>query len=379
MSREGIVSELAESIIADIRRQLRSGKLKNGDPISSERELCERHGVSRSTLRRALRLIEERGLITRIQGRGTFVRIEGLRNDGKGGMLGLILQAEGTSYLLERDIMVGTQRQAESLGYHITLGFAHHSGKREVELATRFHDQTSGIIVWSCGAPDALKLFHSYHDHGFPVVYIDRLWRPFSIPFVGSDNFGGGFQATNHLIELGHQRIGFVHLADLVVSSLRDRFYGYLTALSEHDLVPGPKLAIQDDDDRIRAYLEADNRPTAVFCENDGIALRVATIATKLGLRVGQDLSVVGFDDIHQGVAPFLTTVAQNGVEIGKSAVNLLVAQIEGRLDARIIDIVPTHLIVRESTGQPRRSTSTSLSGTQAGLKGGRSPGSWSQ
>jgi LacI family transcriptional regulator len=194
-----------------------------------------------------------------------------------------------------------------------------------------------------------------------PVVLIDPHTGRADLPTVESDSFGGALQATRHLIELGHRRIGFVAgRPDLRSAGLRDA--GYRQALSEAGIPFDPSLRrvglYQRETAREPAVslLTAPDRPTAIFAANDLSAIAIVQVAAELGLEVPGDLSVVGFDDIPEAsqMNPALTTVRQPMQKLGAAAAGLVVALMGGETPAQTHVRLPTRLVPRATTAPPR-------------------------
>ncbi len=201
---------------------------------------------------------------------------------------------------------------------------------------------------------------------GVPVVAIDPHAGPSALPTVDADSFAGAVTATTHLVQLGHRRIAHVAgRADLESSRLREA--GYRQALADAGIEVDPRLVVPGDYRRegsrsaAAALLASDDPPTAVFAANDLSALAVVEVALEAGLRVPDDLSVVGFDDVPEAVGsvPALTTVHQPLHEMGRLALEMLVALVEDRPDAGAGPAhrrLATTLVRRASTGPaPRR------------------------
>jgi DNA-binding LacI/PurR family transcriptional regulator len=182
---------------------------------------------------------------------------------------------------------------------------------------------------------------------------------------VTIDNVDGAFKATNHLIELGHRRIAYIGDRFGLQSDL-DRTKGYQKALRKADLPASEELVARGDGKTAGARAAAaklldatigaaDRRPTAVFCYNDMSALGVMQEAEAAGLRIPEDLSVVGFDDLFFAaqLRPALTTVRQPKKEIGRRAMNHLLSLLRGE-EASSMTLIKGELMVRESTRQPR-------------------------
>ncbi|MGW4467544.1 LacI family DNA-binding transcriptional regulator [Micromonospora sp. NPDC004704] len=184
-------------------------------------------------------------------------------------------------------------------------------------------------------------------------------------PSVRIDDVSAARTATAHLVSLGHRRIA--HLAgdasaELSFTTHLDRRRGYHEALHAAGLVPDPRLDVEDEftvDGGSRATTELLNRgetPTAIFAACDEMAMGAMSTLRSAGLRVPQDVSVIGLDDHDLAAVVGLTTVAQPAATHGRLAAGLLLAPLEGRprpTETASV-ILPTALVVRESTGPPR-------------------------
>lgn len=197
-------------------------------------------------------------------------------------------------------------------------------------------------------------------DATVPVVAVDPHTGRAGLPTVDSDNLHGALLATRHLTGLGHRRIAFLGgRADLESSRLREA--GFRQAMAEAGLPVDPALVASGDYRRdaalepAAALLRLADPPTAVFAANDLSAMGVLDAARGLGLRVPEDLSVVGFDDVPESASaePALTTVHQDIQLIGSRAVQLLLALLAGDPLPAQHDRLPTRLVARASTGQP--------------------------
>lgn len=194
-------------------------------------------------------------------------------------------------------------------------------------------------------------------DSATPVVAVDPKAGATDIPTVVSENRQGAILAVEHLLGLGHRRIGFVAgRADL--ESGQQRLEGYYEALRTAGVVVDDELVERGDYDpdtaagSVRRLLSRPDRPTAIFAANDVSAIRAIVVAREFGLRVPEDLSVVGFDNIPFAaeVAPPLTTVDQSIEQLGYEAVQLLIRLIEDPKTDPVHVTLPTALVVREST-----------------------------
>jgi LacI family transcriptional regulator, xylobiose transport system transcriptional regulator len=195
-----------------------------------------------------------------------------------------------------------------------------------------------------------------------PFVVVDPAGEPApGVPAVGATNWNGGLTATRHLIELGHRRIGMIGGPPAMLCS-RARVDGYRAALETAGLPVDQGLIRAGDFHHEAGYrlglelLGRPDRPTAVFAGNDLQALGLYEAARELGLRIPEDLSVVGFDDlpVARWVGPPLTTVRQPLTEMAEAAAKLVLdlGRAEGTPAATRVELA-TSLVVRASTGAP--------------------------
>ena len=195
---------------------------------------------------------------------------------------------------------------------------------------------------------------------GVHVVAIDPHTGPSGMPTVDSDNFAGAMLATNHLLGLGHRRIGFLGgRPDLESARLRES--GFRTAMAEagvgldESLVRVGGYRTESAEKPARELLSGPGRPTAVFAANDLSAIATVTAARGLGLTVPGDLSVIGFDNVPESAmaSPPLTTIKQPLQQMGAEALTLLIDLIAGvERDTHVR--LPTELVVRASCSPPR-------------------------
>jgi LacI family transcriptional regulator len=211
------------------------------------------------------------------------------------------------------------------------------------------------ILVTSSINPQQWRHFA---EQGIPVVTIDPVNVPSAeVPSVGATNFSGGMEATGHLLDLGHRRVGFVEGPPEAMVSIA-RLHGYHAALSQRGLVADAGLMRAGPFTFDAGFAAAEqllaraDRPTALFASNDLQALGAIEAARTLGLLVPEDVSVVGFDDMPaaQWSAPPLTTVRQPFAEMGRVAMRRLLRRIAGEeLTSPRVELA-TQLILRKST-----------------------------
>lgn len=215
--------------------------------------------------------------------------------------------------------------------------------------------QVDGLILSGPRSDD--QILDELADDDFPLILHGRL-KGSGFPWVDVDNQAAGYQATSHLIGLGHHRIGFISNAPLSYAGAYERFAGYRSALGEHDIplnqdlvqtavfVPGSGRAA------MQALLSLPKRPTAAFIASDVVAIGAMGAVQAAGLRIPEDMAIVGFDDIFLAadMRPPLTTVRVPAYGLGWTAADVLISLIEGEEDVSSVTL-ETELVIRESCG----------------------------
>lgn len=271
--------------------------------------------------------------------------------------LGLIIPDTSNTYFAE------VAQGIESVAYEkdFTLIFCHSNYDLERELHYVKHlytERAMGVIL--IPATSSLEPVNRLLDYNIPTIILDRYAEGIQVPSVVAKNFEGGFLATQHLIALGHTRIGCI-AREVELTHSQERVRGYLEAMQQaglfHDrrwIAPGGHR-MENGKNAINYLLGLDTPPTAVFAYNDIMAIGALRALHEHGLQVPLDFSVVGFDDITEAsfTCPALTTIRQAKFEMGRHGVELLLHLISGGT-AETIDQVPpleVQLIERESTG----------------------------
>lgn len=196
------------------------------------------------------------------------------------------------------------------------------------------------------------------HNLGYPVVLVDHRYHGKAFDTVAIDNVAGGRRAVEHLLQLGHRRIGFVG-GSLESPSFKERLEGYRAAMEAAGGPPDESLVQLGGGlsgrESMLELLALPRPPTAVFACNDVNAVRAIKAARETGLRVPEDVSVVGFDDSRRAVEswPLLTTMRVDAEKMGRLAVEALMARIEQPKGEPHQVTVDAELVVRESTARP--------------------------
>ncbi|MDX3227909.1 LacI family DNA-binding transcriptional regulator [Streptomyces sp. ME19-01-6] len=322
--------------------------------------VAEAAGVSVSTVSRVLADKPDISEETRVRVTQAAHATGYLQRKGRRKQLGGILDVliEGTTSPWAGELIAGAQHAAFSLGYTLALTATGHPRFRVSDWidARRTRPSDGILLVLSRARHDEIAALAGLPA---PLVLLDPVGtsEP-TIPTVGATNWSGGAAATRHLLELGHRRVGFIG-GPAEIQCTRERHEGYLAAHREFSLAPDPALthygdfSVTSGTDHGAALLDLPQPPTAIFAGSDAQAAGVYQVARARGMRVPDDLSVVGFDDtvICTMLAPPLTTVRQPLAEMGGEGVRLI-AQEQSRHGSSVgrrIELA-TSLVAREST-----------------------------
>jgi LacI family transcriptional regulator len=273
------------------------------------------------------------------------------RADRHSASIGLVF--EDVSNPFGAAVLRGVETVARSRGVLPLVGSSDEDGARERELAEAFLSRrVDGLIVVPSGRD------HSYlqpeSDAGVALVFVDRPPAFIDADCVLSDNAGGAFAATSHLLTAGHRRIGF--LGDLeTIFTARERLRGYRQALGEHGLPFDPALVRMGLHDSAAAagatgeLLASGEPPTALFSAQNLITIGVVERLRRLGRH--RDVALVGFDDLAlaDAIEPGLTVVAQDAHRLGRETAERLFARLDGDHGPSRRVVVPTSLIERGS------------------------------
>jgi len=297
---------------------------------------------------------DTRALIERLLGERQYQR-PGVRRGRRSGLIDLIFNGLDSPWAVE--ILRGVEDWCSAHAMGAAVSAVRHGDATPASWtgALASHDTDGVILVTSELTPPELR---QVRDEGIPLVVVDPANMPDpDVPSVGATNWAGGLAATDHLLGLGHRRIGAITGPASYLCS-RARVDGYRSALERAGASFDPGLVRHGDFyheggfSRGGELLDLDEPPTAIFAGSDQQALGVYEAARQRGLRIPQDLSVVGFDDLPAArwVSPPLTTVRQPLTDMGRLAAEMLSNLIEGvPLRSQRVEL-STELIVREST-----------------------------
>jgi LacI family transcriptional regulator len=308
--------------------------------------------VKTTTRERVLQAAEKLGYVPNQQARSLA--------GGRSNLIGVLVPALSNNYVSE--ILRGIDEKLAESNYNLILYTTHrHQGKESSYVATIMNGGADGLLlVVPLMSTSYLEVLRR---QDFPYVLIDQVDKTQKSNVVNGTNWQGAYEATQYLIELGHRRIAF--LAGLMgLNSAAERLEGYTAAMSAHGIPVCEDYIVESDFREHGGYLSAQKLlalpelPTAIFASNDMSAFGAMEAIREHGLRIPEDISVIGFDDIPQAsiVYPKLTTVHQPLAQMGREAVAILLESMKNQA-AEIRQVaLETHLIIRDSCCPPRMS-----------------------
>ena len=254
-------------------------------------------------------------------------------------------------------VVEGVEQVAIESGFNVFISTSQNDSQRETEVVKVLQQRrVDGIIVIASHLSDQ---YPRIFDHSqVPIVVINEQRPEKNMHFVAVDDVHGAQLAVEHLIALGHRRIGYVGITNRPASNSY-RLQGYQDALAAAGIALDPALsitfnAIEDHTECGEACLEPllAAKATAVFCYNDSTAIGLLTTCHKHGLVVPADLSVISFDDIDMAsyTLPPLTTIRQPRFDLGQRAMRMMLALLEGQEPEN--QVLPGELIVRQTTAR---------------------------
>ncbi|MFT4033679.1 MAG: LacI family DNA-binding transcriptional regulator [Siphonobacter sp.] len=257
------------------------------------------------------------------------------------------------------EVIIGAQEVLQEAGYNLMICQSNESYQTEVaNVKALMASRVDGLLVSITSQTNNFDHFRALERKGIPLLFFNRICPELETHRVVIDDYTGAFQAVEHLIQQGYQRIA--HIAGpggLLVSQLRQK--GYLDALQKHNLTPDPELLISYDltDEKARIYakylLDLPNPPDAIFAVNDPTAIQVMLAAKAKGIRIPEDLAVVGFsnDPVSSIIEPGLTTVCQPVHEIGRTVARMFLETIKAGNDTiPRTETLPAELMIRGSS-----------------------------
>lgn len=343
-----------------IQEQIRLGMLPSGTVLPPERELEELLGVSRSTIRQAIRSLVEAGVLKSVVGSGTYVQNTRL-TDGDNRLIG-ILMPDPSFFMYYAQFASTLNARLREFGYRVDMGL-HNQNIDELNkiVDSLIAQNVTALALSPLNIPQMIPILDKLAEQKITSVMVVRYIDYPGIDYIGADNERIGYDATRHLIEAGHR--GIIHFTGLYGSTGQDRAAGYLRAMLEAGLKPS--IFLMQEDKRtshlpvFADYIDASHNfarlwvatakreITAAFCFNDDTAMRIYKELRKVALTVPNDISLVGVDNLPYSRffdVP-LTTFALDGEEIGRQTAARLIARLNGDTSPAQRIIVPARFV----------------------------------
>jgi LacI family transcriptional regulator, repressor for deo operon, udp, cdd, tsx, nupC, and nupG len=321
-------------------------KLANVSTATVSRVLRKPDAVKEETKQKVMRAIEQLNYQPNMLAR-QFRRTET--------NIVLVIVPDLTNPFFSR-VLRGIEHTAVQHGYQVIVGDTENNVERECEYLDLLRQKQADGVILLTARLDKDHLAELAIQ--YPVVLACEYIEGLTIPTVSIDNISSARKATEHLIKLGHKRIAHI-TGPLNIILSRDRMKGFQQAMINHELKLDP-VFIQEGDfsyesgyNQMMKFLALENPPTAVFAANDEMAIGVVKAAKANGMKVPEDLAVVGFDNINMSsiFEPSITTVEQPKYKIGEKAMELLIKLINGEDLQKKQTVINDNLIIRNSCG----------------------------
>jgi DNA-binding LacI/PurR family transcriptional regulator len=336
---------LYRQLYEDLKKKIEDNIYTEGMKIPSDDELKQKFGVSMITVKKALSMLKEEGVLQRIPGVGTFVKLRNpvveetygtnvINNDKK---IGVVMEHVSSSFGL--DLVYKIDQKAEEHGYKVYTRFSYYNREKETqEIDFLVKSQIEGLIVMPCHGvyynPKILKLILE----GFPVVVIDKKLEGISVPSVRTDNLQAIKSLVKHLYEKGCRKLAFFSSEIIGTSSLQERKNGFYEAASEFGIITLPECTLVFDEniyqhppkeeniERVVDYFRSNRgQLDGIVCAEYSLVSAIIEASRLENIKLDEEIKVSCVDG-PQGLS--LAHMKQNEIEMADKIVDLLLAQI---------------------------------------------------
>lgn len=345
-----------------IRSAIDARNINPGSFLGTEVELSKNHSLARMTVRRAVQILIDEGLLERLPGRGIFVR------DKSHQTRTVKMLAGNLCWMPAVQMARAAQKVAKDKGVELILCDAHGSLEDDIAAINNLpYTGVRGAIIMSLHCKKFYNALCTLITANFPFVVVDQHLHEIDAPCVCADNFGGGKLAATAIVDAGHEKIAFI--GDLEASTTKDRLDGVVSALDTRKLKLVDSLDIQvvdrfaDWEPQIKVamgnLMNSQYKPTAVICSCDTVARAAYRTLADLGIDIPSDVSVVGFDDdpLAEWLNPPLSTIRQPFEDIGRTAMELLIERISNPEATFPPKSIAVEYVERMSVAQPSKTS----------------------
>lgn len=367
MSTVAVPKKKQDMITEYIFDFIKQNHLVDGDKLPTERELSEMLQVSRTTTQKVFRDLELKGVVYKRQGSGIFLGDKG-RQNGKVDFISYIKVDKGESENISQffQIIQGAEEYLTEQGCYLTVHTVSNQNDNIYDkVCELIGNKVKGVIFNSDIRMDAVTYFRLLKKN-CAMVFADCSPLGVNANFVSSDNLRGGYLATRHIIDIGCRRIGYVGGGEERIRSLSDRFLGYKTALQEAcmpirqeflcmDYVEHhPNQFVEFIDEYLERVLSLPEPIDGLFVRNDITAIAVENALLKRGVRVPEQVAIVGFDnlDISEVQKVPLSSISQDFYLMGKEAAKMCLHLAAGGSSVVTQILSPVRLVARNSTAR---------------------------
>ncbi|WP_405113321.1 GntR family transcriptional regulator [Paenibacillus sp. FSL K6-1217] len=353
MSKKDLALPKYQMVKEYVLSQIENQEFTMDERIPSESEFSRLLDVSSITVRKALSELVNEGVIYRVRGKGSFVASQAAIPDKNSNLVAFVISGidlYDSSYM---QIMRGIQSLLGKHGCKLIIEFVENDFEQERELVLELiQTELRGILIYSSNPEAAKDYLREIRKKAIPFVMLDRSPSGYPVNVVTCNNHDGAYEAVEYLIKQGHRHIGFAAY-DYHLSPEVDRYNGYRNAMSDASLpVPESLLFLAKElDYTALAELIRSGELTALFCANDRRALEAIEQLTALGIRIPEQVSLIGFDDFESSkfAKVALSTVKQYFDVLGYESAKLLYEITEGSSYGNKKVMLPTSLVIRDT------------------------------
>lgn len=359
------LGKVQKEMLEALNRDIAAGHFNVGDSLGNVRSLAQRFNVSRTTAGNVICHLEELGLVEQQPRRGAILKKKSPAMFDAGKEKPGLLFIRLSDNALGSETFNGLAAAPEANAFKVSLADADENTETFLNILRHVPANVKNIVLFPMDDPEVIAEINGLLERGVSVIQIDRINSAINSPGITFDNFSGGLQATLHLIRTHNLPVYYLGDA-LKPESMFKRYKGWANAMSESGYLDHAAYRIPGFDDNTPCELQQvhnyyiaalerflsgrKGQRTSIFAANDYIALTAHQVAAKLGIAVGRELFLVGFDDLElcRRLSPPMSSIRVPRGRLGQEAVEMAATLSEGNCVWR--KILPVELIIRESS-----------------------------